>query len=170
MSDASQQIIEGLRQAIRNESDGFHFYTMAAARIEDDKGREVFETLAREEQHHLNFLKRQHRSLVETGKIDPTIGLGKPAELTGDSPIFSEAIKARIKDAHFEMSALSIGIQLELGSRQFYERQANQADIAEVQEFYRRLADWESGHYHALLGQQESLKEEYWSAGGFAPF
>jgi hypothetical protein len=32
------------------------------------------------------------------------------------------------------------------------------------------LAEWESTHYHALLEQQETLKEDYWRHNGFAPF
>ena len=32
------------------------------------------------------------------------------------------------------------------------------------------LSHFHPGHYHALLAQQESLKEDYWSQGGFAPF
>lgn len=35
---------------------------------------------------------------------------------------------------------------------------------------YTELAEWESGHYEALTRQQEELKEDYWSAGGFSPF
>ncbi|HUU03998.1 MAG TPA: ferritin family protein [Myxococcota bacterium] len=170
MSDPKKLIIEGLQQAIRNESDGYHFYTMAAGNIKDEKGQEIFETLALEERAHMSFLKKQHQSLVETGRVDKTISLGTPAELKGENPIFSEAIKNRISDAHFEMSALSIGIQLELNSQQYYKKQSDLADIPEVRAFYDRLSDWESGHYHALLRQQESLKEDYWAGGGFAPF
>ncbi len=170
MSDSRKNIIEGLRQAIRNESDGYHFYTMAAGNIKDEKGKRTFETLASEEQMHMSFLNSQYRSLIETGRLDKTVSLGKPAELKGDNPIFTEGIKKRISDAHFEMSALSIGIQLELNSQQYYKRQSDLADNPEVRSFYSRLADWESGHYHALLRQQESLKEEYWAEGGFAPF
>ena len=36
--------------------------------------------------------------------------------------------------------------------------------------FFTELAEWEAGHYEALLTQQESLKEDYWSASRFSPF
>jgi hypothetical protein len=39
-----------------------------------------------------------------------------------------------------------------------------------MKDFYSRLARWETGHYHALLKQQEELKEDFWSANGFTPF
>jgi hypothetical protein len=39
-----------------------------------------------------------------------------------------------------------------------------------VKAFLESLAEWESTHYHALLRQQESLRELYWAESGFAPF
>lgn len=170
MSDQREQIMNGLKKAIATESDGYHFYTMAAGSIEDAKGRETFERLAREELEHMRFLERQLKSFKETGRASAGTGLGKPSGFDGENPIFSEQIKSRISEAHFEMSALSIGIQLELNSRGYYSEQSELAQDGEVKAFYGQLADWESVHYHALLRQQEALKEDYWAAGGFAPF
>ena len=73
-------------------------------------------------------------------------------------------------NAHFETAALGIGVQVELDSVRFYEEMARQAPTESEKKIFSDLADWESGHYHALLAQQESLKEAYWQAGGFAPF
>ena len=93
-----------------------------------------------------------------------------PVTLSGDHPIFSEALRSRAGQAHYEMSALSIGVQLELSAVEFYEGQASTVPDSELKGFYRRLADWERGHYNALLAQQNSLKEDYWTDGGFSPF
>ena len=68
------------------------------------------------------------------------------------------------------MSALSIGIQLELDAMNFYKAQADAAEDDVVRGFFHELAEWETGHYQALLTQQGELKEDYWAAGGFAPF
>jgi rubrerythrin len=170
MDDALKQVTDGLQQAFRTETDGYHFYTMAATAVQDPKGREVFNRLAQDELSHLRFLKTQYRSFMEKGRADEQAKLGPRSEWAGENPIFSEKIHKRLDDAHFEMSALSIGIQLELGSEQFYRKEAEAAEDPVVAKFYTELAEWESGHYHALLKQQESLKEEYWSRGGFTPF
>ena len=90
--------------------------------------------------------------------------------LSDSSPIFSEKIRSRIGEAHLEMSALSIGIQLELSAINYYKQEAGSAEDPAVKQFYRELADWESNHYNALLRQQLMLKEDYWSESGFAPF
>jgi rubrerythrin len=170
MGANNQDVINGLQQAIQTESYGHHFYNMAAATIEDPKGKEIFGTLAQEELAHMKFLKDQYKSFVERGKADEAARLGPQSDLSGTSPIFSASIKNRISTAHFEMTALSVAINLELSSEQFYRKQSNAASDPAVVKFFSDLADWESGHYHALLRQQEELKQDYWTGAGFAPY
>ena len=170
MGDVNATLADGLLQAIKAERDGHSFYQMAATCSADPKAKEVFAGLAGEELEHMRFLTKQHESILTTGKPDDSVKLGTGMDLTGLSPIFSDGVKKRIKDAHFEMSALSIGIQLELDAVKFYQAQAGAAEDGRVKEFYTELAKWESGHYEALLRQQQELKEDYWAAGGFSPF
>ncbi len=170
MDTSLERIIDGLKKAIQAEGDGHNFYVMAAQSTKDPKGKEVFLRMAEEEKEHIIYLRHQYKTIKETGKPDKSVELASPAQLSGTSPIFSDKIKSRINDAHLEMSALSIGIQLELNSISFYKQQATEATLPEVKKFYRELVDWETGHYHALLRQQEILKEDYWNAAGFSPF
>lgn len=170
MREEAARIAEGLERAIRAEFDGHNFYLMAARTTRDEKGRAVFEQLAEEELAHLRFLRAQQESFERTGGPDLEARLDDPLDLGSESPIFSPAIKGRIKEAHFEMSALSIGVQLELSSERYYREQAAATEHRVVKAFFNRLADWEAGHYQALLRQQEELKEDFWSSGGFAPF
>lgn len=170
MNQSMKSMAEGLKTAVQMEADGYNFYNMVADTTRDSRGRQVFRTLANEELGHLNFLKSQYKSIVETGRVDSTVSLGSRQDLAGSSPIFTDEVMKRIGSAHIEMTALSIGIQLELGSIKFYEEQARKAPDADVRKFYDELVKWESGHYHALLRQQELLKEDYWSESQFAPF
>ena len=170
MSDRTKALAEGLMKAVKAEREGHSFYMMAANSTGDAKGKEVFARLAAEELDHMDFLRRQYESVLKTGRPDHSAKLGPRADLSGSWPIFTDRIKQRIQDAHFEMTALSIGIQLELDAMNFYKSQAESSDDREAKRFYAELADWESGHYRALLTQQEALKEDYWSAGGFSPF
>ena len=167
---SAQAMADGLRQAMLAEQEGHHFYQMAARATDDPQGRQVFERLAAEELDHFEFLKAQLGAVLTNGVPDATLELGRPAPLTGDNPIFSEALRARIGRAHYEMTALSVGAQLELAAERFYKQAAAAAEDAVVRGFYEELAAWEAGHYHALLAQQESLQEDYWTQSGFAPF
>lgn len=170
MDGSTKAMAEGVRDAIRAEAEGRHFYLMAARSTADEQGRSVFEQLADEELEHLEFLKVQYRALVETGRTDPAARLGKPSRLEGESPIFSAKIRERLGEAHYEMTALSVGIQLELGAQTFYKSQAGRATDDNVKAFFLELAEWEAGHYEALLAQQEALKEDYWASSGFSPY
>lgn len=159
-----------ISKAIENERYGRHFYLMAAGSTLDEKGRTVFEQLAGEERDHEVFLTGQLESLRKTGKMDASALPRKAPALRGDNPIFSDSLKARSREAHAEMSALGIGIQIEMSSEKFYRELAASTKDEAVGKIFSFLADWESGHYHALLKQQEELREGYWFEGGFSPF
>ncbi|MDJ0762600.1 MAG: ferritin family protein [Myxococcota bacterium] len=171
MTDAVQKkVADGLIRAMRAEHEGQYFYLMASRTTEDAKGKDVFLQLAKEEQLHFDFLKRQYEAVVKFGRPDATLKLGTPIALSGGSPIFSERIRSRIQEAHYEMTALSVAVQLELDAQNHYRTQADEVSDLVIKTFYSELADWEAGHYRALLKQQEALKEDYWDQGGFAPF
>jgi rubrerythrin len=163
-------MIDGLKQAMAAEHYGHTFYQMAAGTTEDPTGKQVFEQLAREELMHFEFLAKHYRSLVEKGIPASGVVLGAEPQATASSPIFSDSLRARIKEAHFEMSALAVAVQLELNAVQHYRAEAAKVPIPEVKRFYEQLADWESGHYHAFLAQQQSLQQDYWHANGFERF
>jgi rubrerythrin len=179
MSDPhpNKTLLAALDKAILAEVEGQHFYLMAASSTTDAKGKEVFGHFADEERRHAEFLGQQYQAILTTGKTDAAAALGGryiPADIEG-SPIFSVSLRQRIKGAHFEMTALSIGVQLELNAVQFYNAQAAAASAPdtgdpEVARFFRELSEWESGHYHYLLSQQETLQDDYWTEGGFSPF
>ncbi|MGB5105760.1 MAG: ferritin family protein [Candidatus Zixiibacteriota bacterium] len=170
MIDDSKTLAEALQQAAMAEREGHSFYIMAAHNTQDPKGKVVFETLAREEMDHLHFLKEHYDAVIATGKLSPSAHLGARIDLGINSPIFTSAIKSRIREAHFEMTALAVGIQLERDATAFYQKHASEAQDPQTRKLFSELAAWESGHYQALLKQQEELKTDYWSGAGFSPF
>lgn len=134
----------------------------------DTQGKEVFEGFAEEELRHAAFLKAQYASLLEHGKADPDVLLEEDEE--GEGRIFSDDLHKRAGEAHMEMTALAVGVQLELNAVKMYRAEAEAASDPSVAAFFTKLAQWESTHYHRLLKEQKSLREDYWSEGGFAPF
>ncbi len=157
-------------RALMAEREGHSFYVMAALTTRDPKGRGVFEQLARDEMSHIEFLKTHLEAVQSSGTLAAELVLENPSPLNPTSPIFSDEIKSRIHEAHLEMSALVIGMQLELDSIAFYRRQASDAPESGVRVIFSRLAEWEDAHYRALHNQHEQLKERYWRESGFQPF
>lgn len=170
MNDAKPGTIQGLKAAIQAELEGHHFYRMAAQATSDIQGKEVFLQLAGEEMDHAEFLRKQLYAVQESGRADPLVILGKPTLLEGGSPIFSEKLRGRINEAHFEMTALSVGMQLEETAVHHYRKMAEISTDDTMKAFFLGLADWERGHLEALARQQKSLLEDYWHAAGFEPF
>jgi rubrerythrin len=169
MDDATKRTTDGLRKAMQAEQEGRHFYLMAAQTTQDSQGRDAFERLAEEELDHFNFLKAQLSALAQTGQVDAAAQLGEK-KFTGEHPIFSPEIKQRIGGAHYEMTALSIAVQLELSAVNFYRAEAEAASDPQVTAFYEQLASWELGHLTALQREVDALKEDYWHEAKFEPF
>ena len=170
MGDETAITIEQeLLKALRAEHEGYYFYSMAADGTSDEKGKAIFLKLADDERRHAEFLNAQYNAFQKSGKPDADVSLGPIPVYEESSPIFSAGIRARIQQAHYEMTALSVGIMLELDAIKHYNRLAEAAGDPAVFQFFKELAEWESEHYRILLAQQEELKEAYWSSNGFSP-
>ena len=162
-------ILKGLKTAMEAELTGHEFYKNAAKAMRDTKAKETLAHMAEEEMNHFNHLRHQYRSVLENGDYDFSKKLGKKGSGRSGGPIFSDAIKGRIKDSHYEVSVLTIGMKLELEAIKYYRSCAQKAESDEAKKFFEELADWEEGHYRAFEKELEMMKEEYWQANNFVP-
>jgi rubrerythrin len=169
LPQTKEQLIAGLREAILAEQTGVEFYAAAAERTTDERGREVFRMLGREEAEHQAFLSRQYGHVMKDEAVE-ALDPSHRVDLSRPSPIFSEKLKARIGEAHWEMTALSVGLAIEDASIARYRGLARVAEAEAVRLFFEELARWEEGHAEALRRQQNELRESYWESAHFAPF
>ncbi len=165
----TRKALEGLKIAMQTELNGIEFYRLAAEKTEDPKGKEVFKTLAEDEIKHFQELKKQYEHIIKENGWLSRIDLGTPGQFIGESPIFTEDLKDRIKEKHFEMSALSIGALLESNSIDFYRKMKEEADEPIAKELFARLQTWEEKHLDAITRQLNILKEEFWADAQFSP-
>ena len=166
--DNKADILAGIKTAIEAELTGYNFYKNAAESTEDPMGKKTFLRMAEEEMTHFNYLRHQYKSVLEKGAFDFTKSI-KQAHRHADHPIFSDAIRKRIKESHFEVSALTIGMKLEMDAMNFYRSRFEEAQEKEVKQLYKELSDWEQDHYRAFKQQLEILKEEYFESNNFIP-
>ncbi|MDY6881008.1 MAG: ferritin family protein, partial [Thermodesulfobacteriota bacterium] len=162
-------ILEGLKTAMEAELTGHNFYKNAAKNMDDDRAKAALSEMAEEEMAHFNYLRHQYKSILETSHYDFTKELIKDSRGKEENPIFSEVIKSRVKDCHYEVSVLTIGMKLELDAIHYYQACAKKAESEEAKLFYRNLARWEQRHYDAFDQALNALKEEYWEANNFVP-
>jgi rubrerythrin len=165
----NQEILNGLKTAMEAELTGFNFYKKSAENLTDSKAKETLSEMAEEEMGHFKYLRHQYQSVLKKGDYDFAKAFIKKSGDQSESPIFSAAIKDRIKDSHYEVSVLTIGMKLELEAMTFYRSCAEKAGTKEAKRFYNELADWEQGHYKAFKNELDALKEDYWAANDFVP-
>ncbi len=163
--------IELLKLAIMAEQDGYHHYLTASAITTDKKAREVFKSLAHDEELHRQTLLDGIAAYSQNRKwsIDKIKGRSKISS-SGKSPIFSDEFVKRIKDKHYEMSALSIGILLEQSSIEFYVKMKNSTKDVKLKTLLSVLVVWEKKHLEALVKQQKLFMSAYWEKARFQPF
>ena len=152
---------QAFKQAIQGEIEGRELYAMAAEKVSDAKAKEVFGKLSSDENLHLEYLQKMAEAYFKGQPVEvPKIGkLESFAD--AESPIFTREFKAFVKDRHFEMATLSIGIKLELEASAAYREMAKNVEDKAMKQFFLDLAAWEEGHYQALKKQIAFLKEFY---------
>ena len=170
MSKESQNILSVLRTALKIESDGANFYSMAAETSQNSKAKDVFNFLVAEEKKHYQFFLDQFKA-VESGSGSSFSQIVKQME---DAPtskeIFDEEYFKRIKGGNYSLSAVSIGIQLEMKSIEFYKGQRAHAKDESAKRFYDFLIKTELSHHDILTKMEKEMLEESWSENRFSPF
>ena len=155
------QLKKALKEAMQGELEGRELYNMADEKVSDKKAKQVFEHLAQEEYSHYKMLQKIAEEYSKGKSIDaeelPKLETFEDAE----SPIFTREFKDFLKDKHFEMSALSIGMKLELESSKKYKEMADMTDKKTLKDFFLYLSEWEEEHYQALKKQVDFFHENY---------
>jgi rubrerythrin len=166
MSKSTEDI---LKTAVLLELRGKAFYAKTARESESEAVREIFSTLAEEEDAHVEFLSRQFAEYKKSGRFAQN-----PAESSTDETeaamILSERVKKEISAASFEAAAISAAIDFENRAIEVYQGRADEASDPNEKETYQMLADWERTHHRLLYKLDEELKEQIWYDNNFWPF
>ncbi len=169
MKNQKEENLNALKTAMEAELTGYNFYRGAATNFTDLNGKEALSRMADEEMKHFKYLQHQYKSILEKGDYDFTREIIQISGEKEENPIFSKEIKNRVKECHYEVSVLSIGMKLELEAIRYYRSCAEKASTREARAIYQELADWEQAHYKAFERELSWLKEDYWQANNFVP-
>lgn len=154
-------VLEALKLAAHKEQDARKFYLESAERVKDACGREMFLTLADEEQHHRTMVQRVYESLVGGGGW---IEFAEAAAVAEFEPLKKrENLKREVGEATGEADALLLAIQLENDSYDLYTQQAEQVSDPAGKQMYRYLAQAERRHFDILMLNYEHMI----TTGGF---
>jgi rubrerythrin len=170
MKEKDQPTLEILGQALQIETDGYTFYQLIAERTTKPSVREVFEKLAQDEIAHQGFLRDVVSRYSQAGTAAFDIEQRRQEWKAFSDRVFGERFRAEARGATFEISALSIGMQLESRAIAAYEKAAAEAAASTVRDFYRFLGDWEKEHLEGLRRLYDSVRTDQWTQAGFEPF
>ncbi|MDH7488609.1 MAG: ferritin family protein [Anaerolineae bacterium] len=154
-------VLEALKLAAHKEQDARKFYLESAERVKDACGREMFLSLADEEQHHLTMVQRTYESLIGGGGW---VEFAEAAAVAEFEPLKArENLKRQVSEATSEADALLLAIQLENDSYDLYVQQAEQVSDPAGKQMYRYLAQAERRHFDILMLNYEHMI----TTGGF---
>ncbi len=165
----SKSTTDILKTAILLERKGKAFYTQVARQTESKSVQQIFETMAEEENAHIEFLSKQFKHYEANHEFMKN-ELHKDVDETDVERILSEKVKNEISAASFEAAAISASIDFENKAIEVYTERANAATDPNEKEMYQMLADWEKTHHRLLHRLNEDLKEQIWNDNQFWPF
>jgi len=146
--------------AAKMEQDSIDFYTGAAARCRNKLGRSMFESLVKDEQRHLDALRRLLKEAAPTLDADSLLpGRGRTFK-SQMTTVFSQARKAigeRVPADATDLQALEVAIDLEGQGWRFYDQAARTAPIPAARAVYARLRDEENEHLDFLRNAWQYL-------------
>jgi rubrerythrin len=159
MSRSVESVLKALKAGKSLEKHGLTFYRSAAQETKSAKGKEVFESLQRDEAMHLRLIQRQIDSLAEQGRwVELPETTGASVDLSID--IFPEgrlglekAVGADTDDAE----ALVLAMEFETRGYDMYRQEAATAEAPEARAMYEFLASQERTHFDLLMANWEAM-------------
>jgi len=158
---ANEGALQVLSQALRLEQEGREFYLAAAENTADQRGKEVFLSLANDEQKHADMVRRQLNAVEGDGAyvLLPDLDV---ASIDVDDKLFPGTdadISAITGDAADDLEALAIALENEVKSYDLYRKAAQDAVDPVAKTVYTWLASAERTHFDLLMSNWQSLAD-----------
>ena len=152
----TQQVFQ---TAIQMEIDGKEYYQQMSQRSTNQLGRELFQSLAAEEDIHRQKFEELYeviRSKKAWPKTDFQPDRGKRLRT-----LFSKSVQetgSNLEATATEIDAVKVAMDMENKTFDFYDSQSQNATHDAEREFYESLAAEERGHHLILIDYYEYLK------------
>lgn len=158
-----------IKQAILMEAKGKSLYLEVAAKTESQDVRDIFETMAAEEQTHIDYLSEQYKSFTSKGTfLKQTFKTENEENIA--NLVLNPDIKNQISAADFEAAAISAAINMEKKAIEVYSDFAKKSNNEEEKALFTWLAEWENSHLELLVKLDKELTEKIWFDNKFWPF
>jgi len=157
-----ENVKDAILTAIQMEKDGYAFYTKAAAQTQSDMGRTIFESLAADEQRHLDvFQKMFEEKLGESEWND----LVKSSKKYAKIPIFPTDLKDApgMDPDSTEIDALRMAMDAEKEAIDYYGEIKENLQEEELKNIISEIIEQEKNHYNLLEKEFNHINSTgYW--------
>ena len=138
--------LEALVLALEVEKAEMRFYLEMTGKAEDERAKNMFLFLAKEE--------AEHRDIFE-GKLMEKIA--EKCRLPAVNEEFLRKLTPVYEGALSEVKAVELGMEQEKLTWEFYEKAAVEAEDEDVRRVFHELAGIEKAHYELLRAQYDSV-------------
>lgn len=134
---------------------GYTFYTNASKKTKNDRGRVMFRRLAAEESDHLRRVQQEHRDLLHAHGWLKREPMRLPVSRKIAQEIFpqKELLRLQVHDETTDLEALSLAMDLERRSQEFFRAFASQLSDPKGRKAFMEFADAEESHLEALVAE-----------------
>lgn len=159
---------EILKGALLLEIRGKSFYEHSAMNAKSTAAKEIFEMMAREEDKHVNIIKKQYENVMEKSKLEAPEHMETPFKDIAEK-VMTDKFKREVDAAGYESAAIYAAMTMEKEAVKFYSENAEKAESEEERKLFNWLSNWEKTHLEFLSEIDRKLKEEIWYDNKFWP-
>jgi rubrerythrin len=154
---------EAIKTSIEYETKVRDVYRDAVARAEHENGKKLFQVMAAEEQHHLDYLEAKLTQWSEQGEVTPEgLETALPPAETIEAGIAVLEDKVGDGAGKIEIEFLEKALAVERETGNFYRRMVDELP-GEAKELFRRFLEIEDGHLALVQAQIDQVTGTgYW--------
>ncbi len=154
---------QAIKTAIQYENKVRDHYTKAVERAEHQSGRSLFQLMAGEEQHHVDYLERKLKEWGETGRVTAEgLRTALPSRGAIEEGIAKLTDGTAEQPSGAEVEFLERAFAVETETSDFYRRMVSELP-AEARELFSRFLEIEDGHLAIVRAQIDRARGTgYW--------
>jgi len=152
---------DALQIALETERSGVNFYLSAAETAAHPSAKSTFFKLAEEEKRHLHELEQEWEQLIKKEKNILKAPVFLHFDYDALKKIFParEDLKKRLTENLDEKSALTLAMEMEKESYNFFKKYAQKFNDTKGKEIFLKFAAEEQDHYSTIRREYEALTE-----------
>jgi len=144
-----ENVKDAILTAIQMEKDGYSFYMKAAAQTKSEMGKTIFESLAEDEQRHLDAFQKMFENKVSQSEWDDLVGSSKKYATIPFFPNnLDDAPGMDVEST--ELDALRMAMDSEKEAIDYYNKIKEHLDDEDVKNVIDEIIEQEKNHYSLL--------------------